>query len=576
MLKKNILISLIILAVSVLTGLLIVNYHPTQTAHNGHETAAEAPATPRGPHNGRMFTDRDLTVEVQIYETEIPPEFHIWFWKAGQPVPVDAVQFSTKIYRLGKTDLITYRQEKDYLLSNQSIYEPHSFQAVFEGIYQGKKYSWRFSQEEGRLTIAPDLLKRSDIQVLTAGPRTLRSRLSFPAQIALDQDKYVHITPPLPGRAVEVYKHVGEPVTRGERLAVFYSRELADLRLERQRLAQKAERARLLLSREEKLSGNTRQLMALLRQGKDPEVIHREMMQAPMGEGKSVLLTAFADLRQARQTLGRERDLQAHQLSSTEAVQTAQTTYDNALSRYIAALEETLWQRDSGLLLKRQEYQNIRAEQQTLEQKLQVLQVPAGGQGATTARYEVRSPISGIISEKHLAIGEAVQGEQPIYVIADLSVVWVELLVPDNQLHQIQVGQRVQVFSQDRQREAVGVIAHISPTIDPETRRGEAEVHIVNADHYWRPGMFVNVEVVTAEQQVPVAVARTALQHYNDWTVVYAQFGDTFEIRPLELGREDQDWVEVTGGLPAGQPYAATNSFIIKAEIGKKAATHDH
>ncbi|MEZ0374101.1 MAG: efflux RND transporter periplasmic adaptor subunit [Candidatus Sericytochromatia bacterium] len=575
-LKKNLLISLIILIVGLLAGFQIVTLKTTQAAPEGHGAEVPAPKTPRGPHTGRMFTDKDLTVEVQIYETEIPPEFHIWFWRDGKPVPLDEVKFSTKIYRLGKTDVITYKKEKDYLLSEQTIYEPHSFKAVFEGLYKGQHYQWSFSQEEGRVTVAPDLVKRSEIKILKAGPHTLAQKLSFPGQIALDQDKYVHIVSPVAGRAVEVRKHVGERVARGELLAVIHSRELSDLRLQRQLLAQKTERARFLLKREDVLSSNTRKLLRLLRQGQDPEAIHRQMMQAPVGESKSVLLSAFADLRLARQTLRREQQLQQDKVTSTEAVQMAHTEYDNALSRYIGAIEEVIWQRDSSLVLKRQDVQAAEAEQRALEQKLQVLQVPAGGTGLATARFEIRSPISGVVTDKHLAIGEMAGTDEHLFVIANLAVVWVELQVPDVQLTKVGPGQRVEVVSQDGQREASGVIAHTNPVVDPETRRVEAEVHIDNPDGYWRPGMFVNVDVTTSEHTVPVAVAKTALQSYNDWTVVYAKFGDTFEIRPLELGDEDEDWVEVKEGLPKGQAYAATNSFILKAEIGKKAATHDH
>jgi len=577
MLKKNIFISLLIVLFGLLATWQIMGSKTTQAAPDGHETAeAEAPATPRGPHQGRMFTDQDLTLEVQIYETDIPPEFHIWFWRDGKPVPVQEVKFSTRVYRLGKTDTITYRQEKDYLLSEQTIYEPHSFKVVFEGIYQNRRYKWQFVQEEGRLEIPPELVKRSEIQVLKAGPQVLGTKRRFPGQIALDQDKYVHLVPPVSGRVIEVYKHVGEKVRQGEVLAVIHSRELADLRLQRQLLNQKKQAENRLLQREELLSSNTHQLLQLLRQGQDPEQIHRQMLKSPLGEHKATLLTAFAELRSARQSLSREHQLRADTLSSQEALQIAQKDYENALSRYIATFEEVIWQRENSLQLKRQDLRAVQTERQALEQKLQVLQVPTGGQGLSQARFELRSPISGIITEKHVAIGESVGNTQALFVVADLSIVWAEILVPDAQLENIQFGQKVKILSQHKQREAFGTISHISPVVDTHTRRAESHAHIANPDGYWRPGMFVDVEVTTNVRQVPVAVAKSALQSYNDWTVVYGKFGDFFEIRPLELGQEDDEWVEVKAGIAAGQPYAAQNSFIIKAEIGKKAATHDH
>ena len=97
-----------------------------------------------------------------------------------------------------------------------------------------------------------------------------------------------------------------------------------------------------------------------------------------------------------------------------------------------------------------------------------------------------------------------------------------------------------------------------------------------NPEGRWRPGLFVTVEVVQEEVTVPVAVSVDAIQTFRDWSVVFVQYGDLFEVRPLELGRNDGQWVEVLHGLLPGERYVARNSFILKAELGKSGATHDH
>lgn len=576
MFKKNLILSLVILAIGLVLSIQILMIDTTEAVSDGHEEPTDTAKPPKGPHRGRLLTDKDLQLEAHIYETGIPPEFHIYFYQQNQVIPFSEVKLKARVIRLGQTDQITFKPEADYWRSEQVIAEPHSFDVIFEGVYKQQRYTWKFTQEEGRLKIPPALIKRSEIEILKAGPQTLQSKLRFPGQIALDQDKYVHISPPVAGRAIEVYKHVGEPVAKGELLAIIHSRELADLRLEQQLLTQKSQRERLLYQRAAVLSHNTRKLLGLLKQGQDPESIHRKMMKSPVGENKAVLLSAFANLRLAGQTLKRETDLKQDKLNSEETYQMAKTAYDNALSKYIATIEEAMWQRNNNLIEHRQAVQAAQAEKRAAEQKLQVLQVPIAGQGVAAARYELRSPISGVVSDKHLAIGEIVSPDQPIFEIANLSVVWAELHIPATALNHIRSGQMVRVMSQDGQREAIGHISHVSPVVEAESRRSEAHAHIHNSDGFWRPGMFVTVEVTTAEQRVPVAVSKEALQSYNDWTVVYAKYGDLFEIRPLELGVEDGRWVEVKSGIKPGQLYAAANSFIIKAELGKKAATHDH
>ena len=84
------------------------------------------------------------------------------------------------------------------------------------------------------------------------------------------------------------------------------------------------------------------------------------------------------------------------------------------------------------------------------------------------------------------------------------------------------------------------------------------------------------IVVDEVEHAVPLAVKRTGLQTFRDFTVVYAQIGDEYEVRMLELGRQDDEWIEVLGGLEAGTRYVTTNSYLVKADIEKAGAVHEH
>jgi len=97
-----------------------------------------------------------------------------------------------------------------------------------------------------------------------------------------------------------------------------------------------------------------------------------------------------------------------------------------------------------------------------------------------------------------------------------------------------------------------------------------------NTDGRWRPGMAVTADVTLAERSVPLAVKVAGLQRFRDFTVVFAQFGDTYEVRMLELGQQDGEYVEVLGGIDPGTSYVVEQSFLIKADIEKSGASHDH
>ena len=82
--------------------------------------------------------------------------------------------------------------------------------------------------------------------------------------------------------------------------------------------------------------------------------------------------------------------------------------------------------------------------------------------------------------------------------------------------------------------------------------------------------------VTVAEHKVELAVKQSAIQAFRDFRVVYAKFGDTYEVRMLELGRRNKEWVEVLGGVDPGTEYVTANSYLIKADIEKSGASHDH
>src|SRR3972149_1935120 len=138
------------------------------------------------------------------------------------------------------------------------------------------------------------------------------------------------------------------------------------------------------------------------------------------------------------------------------------------------------------------------------------------------------------------------------------------------------IKKNVTVRSEGLGLKADGTLTYLGPLVGEQTRTAQGRVVVPNTSGQWRPGLFVTIEIVQEEVSVLVAVPVDALQTYRDWSVVFVQYGDLFEVRPLELGRNDGKWVEVLHGLLPGEKYVARNSFILKAELGKAGATHEH
>lgn len=218
-------------------------------------------------------------------------------------------------------------------------------------------------------------------------------------------------------------------------------------------------------------------------------------------------------------------------------------------------------------------------------QKLSALGVPekeiAGLSRQSTAlqRYELRSLIAGRIVERLVDLGAPVGGEgqaKELYVMADLSTVWIELAVSTEHLPQITEGQPVAIAAGTEGKGSAGKIVFISPILNPETRAARVIAAVDNKDLTWRPGSYVTAQVTIEEQPVRLRVPRTALQTIGGEQVVFVRTPEGFEKREVALGKSDDQFVELAFGVDPGEEVAVANTFVLKAELGKSEAEHAH
>ncbi|RVT95750.1 efflux RND transporter periplasmic adaptor subunit [Rhodovarius crocodyli] len=268
---------------------------------------------------------------------------------------------------------------------------------------------------------------------------------------------------------------------------------------------------------------------------------------------KGEYLAALRTTELARVTFEREQRLWARRVSAEQDFLKARTDWQEAQIRLDLAR-----QRLAALGLTEAELQELP------RQPIEALR-----------RREVRAPIAGRITARPAMLGAAVTAETEIYSVAELSSVWVELAVPTASVEFAAEGTAVRL-SGDGALRAEGRIVFLSPVLDPETRSARAVVEVPNPDGALRPGAYVTAELATAELAVDIMVPRAAIQQIGGEDVVFVRTQEGFERREVVLGRSDQEHVEIVFGLDPGERYAASNSFILKAEIGKAEAEHSH
>lgn len=263
-------------------------------------------------------------------------------------------------------------------------------------------------------------------------------------------------------------------------------------------------------------------------------------------------------------------DQRSELLAAQKRLTLARTTYER---------EKQLWEEkisaEQDYLQARNAVQEAEIAIDSTRQKLAAL-----GTGLTTGgsltQYEIRAPIDGVVIEKHISLGEAVKEDADIFFIADLSTVWAEATIYAKDLNTVQVGQKARVKAVAFESQSTGTVSYVGALVGEQTRTAKARVVLPNPEGRWRPGLPVNIELTAAEVEVPVAVSAEAIQTLRDWTVVFGRYGSDFEARPVTLGRADGERIEIVEGLNAGERYAAKNSFLLKADLGKAGASHDH
>ncbi len=190
--------------------------------------------------------------------------------------------------------------------------------------------------------------------------------------------------------------------------------------------------------------------------------------------------------------------------------------------------------------------------------------------------YSVTSPITGVVLARNASVGSVATEGMALFEIADLSSLWVDLHIFGADAQHIQPGVPVTVTRMSDGVTVETMLERVLPGTATASQSTVARATIANADGLWRPGSAVKARITVEQQPAALVVPLAALQIFRDWDVVFIRVGDTYEIRPLELGKRDATRVEVVSGLKAGDHIVVEQSYLVKADIEKSGASHDH
>ena len=256
-----------------------------------------------------------------------------------------------------------------------------------------------------------------------------------------------------------------------------------------------------------------------------------------------------ANLELARQDYERERQLWSQGISAKQDYQRAYNTYKQA-----------------------------QIQVQASKSRLSAFGAALGSNG----RYVLTAPISGIISKKDLVVGENVQLANQLFIIDQLDQLWLEFIAPSADLSAIGLNQEIEFKSLQTGNLFKAQIQSLNTEADLQTGRLQVRAKILSSATELRPNLMVNVQLQQAGSSQALRILKSAIQKVEGKDVVFVAFEHDqnieFKAQPVVLGQisGNAEWVEVQSGLTQGQQYAAQGSFLLKSELEKGEASHEH
>lgn len=366
------------------------------------------------------------------------------------------------------------------------------------------------------VTLTAEAVRAAGIRVEVATARVLRPTFAAPARAALDSDSTAHVGVQFAGRVREVRVKRGDRVGKNAVLLVIESPDFGREQIEY--LA-----ARDALDRSQAPVDLARRLLERARQAHEAS--------------RSLPLTTVEE---------RERALQ--EAEGTRAAAAAQVTAaENRL--HVLGMAQ--------------------AEVEALASSREVRTL-----------VEVKSPIDGEVLAREVTLGESVGPDRDaLVVVAGTQSIWVLAEVPESRLADVAVGAKVRVLRAGVPLE--GTVGWIEPLVDPGSRTGRVRVVLPRAGSGLLPGMYAEVEFAAAgpDPAPVIAVPAEAVQTVEGGPAVFVPVKgeqNTFAKRAVRVGRSVNGLVPVLDGLASGEEFVAAGSFVLKADLGKSSAAHEH
>lgn len=434
------------------------------------------------------------------------------------------------------------------------------------------------------VTLAPEALAAADIRLERVDVRKMRDELTVPGRLDYDARHRVDYQAPVDGVVAKVFVQVRQRVSKGDALAEISSPDVGLARDEvRRREADKAIEQKAA-DWATTIGDNVAALLESLAPRPPLAEIERQFKDRVLGAYREKILGAYSRLIFVEKVNAGTRALSEGGVLSGRIIEERASNLEVAKANFTAACEEAMF-------LTRQDRDRARAALEQADRLLQVarekLRTLVGGrldpgitaddagespgESGSLSSLVLRTPFDGIVEDVFVARGERVQAGDKMFVVADMSMLWVRAQIHEQQWTAVEVseGQTVRVTVPGATaHETTARVSHVGATVEADSRSVALVGELANDDAHFKPGMFVWVELSQGGLREALSAPAAAVLRHEGRAFVFVPDGPgRYRRVDVKTGIESGDRVEVTEGLQPGQEVVAHGAFTLKSEL---------
>lgn len=428
------------------------------------------------------------------------------------------------------------------------------------------------------VVLSPGKLEAGRFESLTATSQTIQHSHTVPGRIRYDESKHVDVRAPMDGMLSDILVTPGEHVESGTLLAVVRSPEIGQARAEVLKHQQQLEISRQVLVRETTLSKNLTHLSAMLRQYASIDSIENEFANQSLGGYQEELLSSYAKVLLSTELLEKTRPLVSSGSISGRAFREREADRQITEAAFRSSLDQAIF---AAKQAKAEAQAKVAEAERQLNLAWQSVETMLGHKQDKSAvnlsdeealsRLEVRAPFSGTVEAREFASSERVARGETLIVLANTDTLYVAASIRESDWSAVSLdpGTTVSVTVPALDNRVFDATLHyVGREVSAETNSIPLVAKLRNDEGRLRPGMFVRVSVPIGEARHALSVKpNSVVQHENQKFVFLDLSGGRFRRVDVSTGLASEEWVEVTGGLSAGQPVVTSGAFLLKSEL---------